>query len=152
MTHNMTRRILVLRMLTGVSLGLAFCTSAAASMPDEAVALTTEEILKHFSGVRDAAEVQDQAGTLAVNDWYKNGTFVVRWSNHSKSGEVTGKWWAENDKRCIEIDMGLPERKGVTSCSPVYRRGDLFLSMEPDGRIHGIHRLTPLPDVAVPAP
>ena len=152
MTHNMTRGILVLSILTGVSLGLTSCASPTASRPDGAVALTTEEILEQFSGVRDAAEVQDQAGTLAVNDWYKNGTFVVRWSNHSESGEVTGRWWAENNKRCIEIYTGLPESKGVTSCSLIYRRGDVFLSMEPDGRIHGIHRLTPLPDVAVQAP
>lgn len=140
----MTRPLLIIVALAGLGSWLPSYGAPAISAPEGAVALTTGEIRERFSGVRDHAEVQDEESTRAVNDWYADGRFLVRWSNQSESGEVSGKWWAENNMRCIEIQSGLADREGVTSCSPVYRQGDVLLSVERDGRIHGVHRLTPL--------
>ena len=112
--------------------------------PPDAVALGTEEIRVAFADVKDEAEVQDASGTRAINYWYADGTFTNRWRNANASGEVTGRWWAENDKRCVEITCGLPEREGVTRCSPVYRLGDVYFSTDQDGSVHGAHRLAPI--------
>ena len=94
--------------------------------------------------MRDRASVQDSAGTTAVNAWYSDGSFVNRWQNGEHSGEVRGRWWARDDKRCIVITAGLPEREGVESCSPLYREGERYFSVNPDGSVHGIHQLSPL--------
>jgi hypothetical protein len=117
---------------------------ADASLPADAVILTTIEVREAFANVKDEAEVQDAAGTRAVNYWYSNGTFTNRWRNATASGEVTGRWWAEDNKRCVEITSGLPEREGKVRCAPVYRLGDVYYSIEQDGRVHGAHRLSPI--------
>ena len=117
---------------------------AEARPPPGAVVLSTEEIRTVFANVKDEAEVQDASSTRATNYWYADGTFTNSWHNAGASGEVAGRWWAENNKRCVEITSGLPERQGVTRCSPVYRLGDLYFSTEQDGSVHGAHRLTPI--------
>jgi len=38
----------------------------------------------------------------------------------------------------------LPDREGIESCGPLYREQDLFYSVNQDGSVHGIHRLSPL--------
>ena len=106
--------------------------------------LSTAAIIQAFNNVRDEAQVQDAAGTSAVNHWYADGRFSNRWRNTAGSGEVTGRWRAADDQRCVTILSGLPAREGKETCSPVYRRGDRYLSLNPDGSIHGIHTLTPL--------
>ncbi len=110
----------------------------------KAVALSTDEIRTAFSNVRDDAEVQDSSGTRATNYWYADGTFTNAWRNASGSGEVAGRWWAEDGKRCVVITSGLPDREGVEQCSPVYRHSNTYLSIESDGSIHGVHRLSPI--------
>ena len=112
--------------------------------PPGASQLSTQEIQCLFSDVRDDAMVQDSAGTTAINYWYGDGTFTNQWRNERGSGEVRGRWWADKDRRCIVITEGLPERIGVESCTPMYREGEQFFSVDPDGSIHGIHRLSPL--------
>ncbi|MCX2975114.1 hypothetical protein EYC87_16130 [Halieaceae bacterium IMCC8485] len=114
------------------------------NLPPGATRLSTEEIQRLFSGVRDDAEVQDLIRTRAVNEWLSDGSFVNRWSNAERSGEVRGRWWAEDDRRCIVITGGLPDREGIESCGPLYREQDLFYSVNQDGSVHGIHRLSPL--------
>ena len=106
--------------------------------------MSTEEIQCLFSDVRDDALVQDSAGTTAVNYWRSDGSFVNHWRNERGSGEVRGRWWADNNRRCIVILEGLPERTGVESCTPLYRQEDRYFSVNPDGSVHGIHRLSPL--------
>lgn len=106
--------------------------------------LSGEEILQAFNDVRDDAKVQDAAGTRAVNYWYADGRFVSRWNNAVDSGEVAGTWRVENDLRCITISSGLAQRIGQESCGPVFRRGNTYLSFNPDGSVHGIHTLSPL--------
>ena len=131
--------------IVAIFLSVSFATLLqAADLPEGAVALTTTDIQKVFANVKDEAELQDTAGTHATNYWYSNGTFTNAWRNAKGSGEVAGRWWAEGGKRCVLITSGLPGREGVAQCSPVYRRGDHYLSIEPDGRIHGIHLLTPI--------
>lgn len=108
------------------------------------IQLSGEEILQAFSDVRDDAEVQDAAGTRAVNHWHADGRFISRWSNGVDSGEVTGMWRVENDLRCITVSAGLPQRVGQEICGAVFRRGGKYVSFDSDGSIHGIHTLSPL--------
>ena len=54
--------LFALTLLPGVAL-------ADARPPADAIALTTQEIRDAFTNVRDDAEVQDAAGTRAVNYW-----------------------------------------------------------------------------------
>jgi hypothetical protein len=113
-------------------------------VPQQARRLSTIEIRETFSGVRDDAIVQDSAGTRAVNYWYADGRFTNQWSNRGGSGKVTGQWWADKDQRCILIQSGLPDRIGKQACAPVYRHGSEYLSLNPDGSIHGRHTLSPI--------
>ncbi len=106
--------------------------------------LSTQEIQCLFSDVRDDASVQDSAGTKAINYWYGDGSFTNQWSNDRGSGEVRGHWRAHNNRRCIVITEGLPERIGVESCAPMYRNDNRYFSVNSDGSVHGIHRLSPL--------
>ena len=108
------------------------------------VQLDGREIAKAFSDVRDDAQVQDAAGTRAVNHWYADGRFTSHWSNDLDSGEVTGTWRVEKNLRCIIIATGVPERVGTNRCGFLFRRGNEYLSLNPDGSIHGIHTLSPL--------
>lgn len=110
----------------------------------DAVRLSTEEIKRVFADVRDEAQVQDSAGTRAVNYWYADGRFINEWSSPDGSGRVTGRWRAKDGRRCVLIRSGLPDRIGKEICGPVYRRGQTYLSLNPDGSIHGMHTLAPL--------
>lgn len=114
----------------------------------KAVRLSTAEILQTFANVRDQAEVQDADHTRAVNQWYADGRFVNHWRSPHGSGKVTGRWRAQNGKRCVTILSGLPERIGRETCSPVYRLGQIYLSINPDGSVHGKHSLSPLDTTA----
>ena len=114
------------------------------ALPQDARQLSTVEIREVFTDVRDAAEVRDSAGTRAVNYWYADGRFVNRWSNNGRSGEVTGQWRAYNNRRCVLILSGLPDRIGRETCAPVYQHGSTYLSINPDGSIHGVHTLSPI--------
>lgn len=111
----------------------------------EAIELSGEEIQQAFSDVRDNAEVQDAAKTRASNDWYADGRFINRWDNGTNSGVVTGTWRIKGNQRCVTVTIGLPGRVGKESCGVISRRGDKYLSYNPDGSIHGIHTLSPLP-------
>lgn len=106
--------------------------------------LTGEEIKRAFSNVRDDAQVQDAAGTSAVNYWHADGRFINRWSNAAARGEVIGRWRVVGDKRCINIQSGLPEREGKEFCSPIYRAGTDYVTINADGSIHGVHTLSPM--------
>ncbi|MGC6475687.1 MAG: hypothetical protein ACON41_03515 [Parvibaculales bacterium] len=115
------------------------------TLPEEARALTTAEIKTIFANVRDDAQVQDKKATRAINFWYADGRFENNWSRADANGRVTGRWWAENNQRCIIITQGLPEFEGQKRCSPVYQYGGVYLSVEADGRrVHGVHRLSPI--------
>ncbi|PLW69704.1 hypothetical protein [Pseudohalioglobus lutimaris] len=116
----------------------------AAAQPENAVRLSTAAIKQRFADVCDKAEVQDAAGTRASNAWYADGSLVNRWSNGERSGTVTGQWYAEDGMRCVVILSGLPGAEGKKRCGPVYRVGADYFSINPDGSVHGIHRLTPM--------
>ena len=106
--------------------------------------LTGEEISKTFSNVIDHAQVQDRAKTRATNLWLDNGKFTSEWINHQSDGIVSGKWYVQEDQRCVIIKTGLPELTGRPTCGAIYRQGDRYLSVNTDGSIHGIHHLSPL--------
>ena len=126
---------------------LALCDTSAAdtALPEHATRLVTSEIRAAFANVRDDARVQDAAGTRAVNVWHADGHFVNNWHNAGGSGEVRGRWRAHDNMRCITIESGLEDRIGVESCKPMYRLGEDYYSVNPDGTVHGVHRLSPAP-------
>ena len=111
--------------------------------------LTTVQIIDTFSNVIDRGEVQDQWGISAETHWYADGRFVSRWWQRSEGDpdpvpqSVTGRWRAENDLRCVAF---APVTDNAWSCAAVWRLEDgRYLSMNPDGSIHGLHRLSAMP-------
>jgi hypothetical protein len=131
-------------LVAALSAGIISAGPVSAADPADTRRLSTEEIRQVFSNVRDDADVQDSAGTTAVNYWYADGTFTNEWSNKSGAGTIRGRWRAHNDQRCIVITAGLPDRIGKETCSPVLRRDQHYISINADGSIHGIHTLTPI--------
>lgn len=108
--------------------------------------LTTAQITDTFSNVIDRGEVQDQRDISAETHWYADGRFVSRWWQPSESDpdpepqSVAGHWRAENDLRCVAF---VPLTDNAWSCAAVWRLEDgRYLSMNPDGSIHGLHALT----------
>jgi len=109
--------------------------------------LTSTQITRLFSDVIDRGEVQDRRGISAETVWYANGTFVSQWwkeASHEGSvkQEVTGRWRAERDLRCVAFGSGA---RIDWSCAEVWLLEDgRVLSLNPDGSTHGLHRLSPL--------
>ena len=135
----------------GVSVALP--TAAEQGRPDHSASdfmpqtkLTTSQIIDTFSDVIDRGEVQDQRGISAETHWYADGRFVSRWWQPVESDpdpepqSVAGQWRAENDLRCVTF---APVTDNAWSCSAVWRLEDgRYLSINPDGSIHGLHVLT----------
>ena len=129
---------------TSVTYGLLVILSTGCTEPESSNRLTTEEIRQTFSSVRDDATVQDAKGTRAVNYWCADGTFTNEWSNGTRSGRVIGRWRAINDQRCIVIVSGLREYGNSERCGPIFRDAEQYLSVNPDGSVHGVHTLSPM--------
>ena len=111
-------------------------------------ALSTAEIIAAFSDVLDEGRVQDQPGIHAETRWYAAGHFETRWWRVSDAVEtrvvntVLGQWIARNDKRCVLISAA-PQRDWECA-SLIFRADGLYLSLNPDGSPHGLHRLSAL--------
>jgi hypothetical protein len=124
--------------------------------------LTSTEIRRLFSDVIDRGEVQNQRGISAETHWHADGTFVSWWWTQASTvtdasdasdasdvrdkgavkREVTGRWRTERDLRCVTFDLGT---QPDWSCAEVWLLDDgRILSLNPDGSIHGLHRLSPL--------
>jgi hypothetical protein len=118
--------------------------------------LTSKEITRLFSDVIDRGEVQNQRGISAETHWHADGTFVSRWWTPASTAtdasdvrdkgavkrEVTGRWRTERDLRCVTFDLGT---QPDWSCAEVWLLDDgRILSLNPDGSVHGLHRLSPL--------
>ncbi|MCB1678063.1 MAG: hypothetical protein KDI16_05205 [Halioglobus sp.] len=88
--------------------------------------------------------MQDSPGGRAVNHWFADGTFTSEWSNADRAGRVSGTWRVAADRRCVTIVTGLPGRANEETCSPIYRRGSRYISVNAQGGIHGIHTLSPI--------
>ena len=157
-------------LLTSIRVGFAFfgialaLDAAAASIKEEGptpdlvgkTRLTSTEITRLFSDVIDRGEVQNDRGISATTHWHADGTFVSRWwteanpisdaGDKSDEGaatqEVTARWRAERDLRCVTFDSGT---QPDWSCAEVWLLDDgRVLSLNPDGSAHGLHRLSPL--------
>ena len=115
--------------------------------------LTSTDITRLFSNVIDRGEVQNRRGISAETHWYADGTFVSRWWTEASDTsdpsvedapkqKVTGRWRAERDLRCVTFKVGgQPD----WSCAEVWLLADgRVLSLNPDGSVHGLHRLSPL--------
>lgn len=107
--------------------------------------LNGEEIKIAFSNVRDNAEVQDSLKTTAENQWHADGRFISLWNNQQQSGKVTGRWFVQEDSRCVVIESGIPSMLNQTRCGPIYKRNQQYYTVNDDGSIHGIHSLSELP-------
>jgi len=165
-----TRHISGSSLPRAIHLGFVFCGIAVAlgataeSISEEVLTrdfggktrLTSTEITRLFSDVIDRGEVQSERGISAETHWHTDGTFVSRWwteadpasdardtsDKGSVTQEVTGRWRAERDLRCVTFDTGT---QSDWSCAEVWLLGDgRILSLNPDGSAHGLHRLSPL--------
>ena len=147
------RSIKLSALLASLCLNVAPGTAAEQGGHDRSISdfelqtkLTTAQITDTFSNVIDRGEVQDQRGISAETHWYADGRFVSRWWQPSESDpdpepqSVAGHWRAENDLRCVAF---APLTDNAWSCAAVWRLEDgRYLSMNPDGSIHGLHALT----------
>lgn len=110
--------------------------------------LTTAQITDLFSDVIDRGEVQNQRGISAETHWHADGTFVSQWSREANGDgdpikrQVRGRWRVESNLRCVTFSTG---NQPDWSCAEVWLLDDgRVLSLNPDGSIHGLHRLSPL--------
>ena len=152
---------------------IALALDAAASINEEGptpdlvgkTQLTSTEIACLFSDVIDRGEVQNQRGISAETHWHADGTFVSWWWTQASTvtdasdasdasdvsdvrdkgavkREVTGRWRTERDLRCVTFDSGT---QPDWSCAEVWLLDDgRILSLNPDGSVHGLHRISPL--------
>jgi len=97
-----------------------------------------------FADVVDTAIVKDVEDGRATNHWYNDGRFTSQWSSKGGGGTVTGTWYVEGDRRCVTVQSGLADKAGHKTCSPLYRCRDSIVSVNADGSIHGVHRVTKL--------
>ena len=110
--------------------------------------LTTAEIADLFSDVIDRGEVQNQRGISAETHWHADGTFISHWWREARGGDngirrqVRGRWRVESNLRCVTFSTG---NQSDWSCAEVWLLDDgRVLSLNPDGSMHGLHRLSPL--------
>ena len=144
------RLILVLCFATSV-LGMEAESSSEeelTSRPMGKTQLTAAQITDLFSDVIDRGEVQNQRGISAETHWHADGTFVSQWfkeasgDGDSVKRQIRGRWRVENDLRCVTFSTG---NQSDWSCAEVWLLDDgRLLSLNPDGSIHGLHRLSPL--------
>ena len=110
--------------------------------------LTTAQITDLFSDVIDRGEVQNQRGISAETHWHADGTFVSQWTREANGDDdpikrqVRGRWRVESNLRCVTFSTG---NQPDWSCAEVWLLDDgRVLSLNPDGSIHGLHRLSSL--------
>jgi hypothetical protein len=110
--------------------------------------LDSSEIQAQFADVRDHAVLLDAPGTTAVNEWHADGRFVSEWRNANRVGRVSGRWYVSGGLRCVLLDdaAGLETPR----CGRITRRGDVYVSYNPDGTRHGEHSLRPLKALSTP--
>ena len=118
------------------------------SRPMGKTQLTTAQITDLFSDVIDRGEVQNQRGISAETHWQADGTFVSQWTREANGNgdpikrQVRGRWRVESNLRCVTFSTG---NQPDWSCAEVWLLDDgRVLSLNPDGSIHGLHRLSPL--------
>ena len=118
------------------------------SRPMGKTQLTTAQITDLFSDVIDRGEVQNQRGISAETHWHADGTFVSQWTREANGDDdpikrqVRGRWRVESNLRCVTFSTG---NQPDWSCAEVWLLDDgRVLSLNPDGSIHGLHRLSPL--------
>lgn len=108
--------------------------------------LQTSEILETFSNTLDRGAVQNGKGISAETRWLSSGHFETQWWLHtggaSKINVISGRWRAENNKRCVLFDAAS---ENDWQCTPVFQRADgAIVSLNEDGSVHGIHQIAPL--------
>lgn len=105
--------------------------------------LTGEQIASVFSDVVDRATVVDGAGGMAINHWYKDGRFSSNWQVADKTGQLSGRWYVENEMRCVVIDTALADLQAdQPRCGPIYSKEGKYYSVNPAGSMHGVHVLS----------
>ena len=112
------------------------------TIPAEATQLTGAEIAVAFSNRHEDYWAIDMPGITASGEWAAD-TMFANWtnSNSGNSGYVAGTWRVDGDQRCIDFTEGPA---GTTECTTIYQHGDGYLSVNPDGSLHGYHETAPL--------
>lgn len=116
--------------------------AAMNTIPEDAVPLSNEEIVKTFSGVTESYKGRDIPGMTATGKFGADGRFEASWSVGKHKGVAIGEWYAENGKRCLKEEK--PNGETNLECIEFYKTGDVYTSLNENGSVHGIHSLTPL--------
>jgi len=132
------------RLVTTISLFILYgCSVVGETIPDDAIPLTTEEIVTAFSGVSESYSGRDNTEVTATATFTRSGEYEASWSAGNQKGEAIGEWYAENGKRCLKENKADSGSTNI-ECRAIYKTGDVYTSVNDDGSVHGIHTLTPL--------
>lgn len=119
------------------------CAAVSTTVPEDAVALSTEEINSTFSGVKESYVGKDDTAVSATATFGEDGAYEGSWKAGKHNGKVSGEWYAEDGKRCLKDEK--PDGGGThLECHAIYKTGDVYTSVNEDGTVHGVHTLTPL--------
>lgn len=112
----------------------------------EVVTLSTDEIVFLFGNSLDRAELMDTPGVHAETHWYAGGHFQTRWWSSNREGSVTGLWTAKDNKRCVLLSAPWTTSEAGWQCAAILKRPDgRYISLNPDGSLHGLHQLSVIP-------
>ncbi len=105
--------------------------------------LTGEEVEAVFTSAREDFKGVNNPGVTAVGEWSPEGQLVARWKSRNNSGEVNGQLFIENNMRCITFEQDLDPNP---ECTWVFTtdKDDTFVSVLPNGKVHGTHAISPL--------
>lgn len=107
--------------------------------------LATDQIAAAFQNVKEDYVGKDSPDVTATAVWGTDSSFAASWQSSNDSGEVSGTWYVENNMRCIQFDEA-PGSYPNPECLSLYTSSapNTYTSVWPDGRVHGVHTLSPL--------
>ncbi len=130
----------VLVAAAAVLAGCAMTTAEVTVVESGAVKLTNPQIETLFTNAQEKYVSRDRSSEItAVAAWGGDQSFSADWESGSDSGTLTGRWYIENDMRCVEFDQDL---KVNPECVSIYRTDGGYTSFWPDGSIHGLHTVS----------
>ena len=137
------KNVIALIFVTFIIYGCATTSSEELLIEQGGHKMTPDEITQTFRDVKEQYIDSDNPALTAESEWHSDGAFKATWKSGEETGNTSGKWYVENEMRCIKHDVPLPN--GLhTECHRMYQTGDTYTSINPDGSIHGEHSNSPL--------
>lgn len=130
-----------------MTLAITFAVSGCATTNPEqklldagGVQLMAADIAEVFAGVKESYTAKDVPGLTAETEWAADGRFQASYVIGDNKGTTEGRWFIEGDSRCMKHDAPLPDGSD-SECQTLYKTGDSYTSLNPDGSIHGVHKI-----------